>query len=196
MERFTSPTAKPIASGCSSRNDTRSAAARRRGVCVPERARDAASRDRRDRDAAGAAHGDLLRWPAGSRSNSTGDNRKAETARDGRRRRISRILQDSCFESSAARSALTPAASSLTRRFSPAPSSVPIARPPETARCAKAMYPDFQADKGRPVVGCWPIGGLGRRSGRDHRIHTPAESSPGGACRRGWGSTHLHRLPR
>ncbi len=36
---------------------------------------------------------------------------------------------------------------------------VPIARPPETARCAKAMYPDFQADKGRPVVGCWPIGG-------------------------------------
>ena len=39
--------------------------------------------------------------------------------------------------------------------------SVPIARPPETARCAKAMYPDFQADKGRPVVGCWPIGGSG-----------------------------------
>ena len=38
---------------------------------------------------------------------------------------------------------------------------VPIARPPETARCAKAMYPDFQADKGRPVVGCWPIGGAG-----------------------------------
>ena len=37
--------------------------------------------------------------------------------------------------------------------------SVPIARPPETARCSKAMYPDFQADKGRPVVGCWPIGG-------------------------------------
>lgn len=39
--------------------------------------------------------------------------------------------------------------------------SVPIARPPGTARCAKAMYPDFQADKGRPVVGCWPIGGSG-----------------------------------
>jgi len=39
--------------------------------------------------------------------------------------------------------------------------SVPIARPPGTARCAKAMYPDFQADKGRPVVGCWPIGGAG-----------------------------------
>ena len=36
--------------------------------------------------------------------------------------------------------------------------SVPIIRPPETARCVKAMYPDFQADKGRPVVGCWPIG--------------------------------------
>jgi hypothetical protein len=39
--------------------------------------------------------------------------------------------------------------------------SVPIARPSETARCAKAMYPDFQADKGRPVVGCWPIGSSG-----------------------------------
>ena len=36
---------------------------------------------------------------------------------------------------------------------------VTIARPPETARCSKAMYPDFQADKGRPVVGCWPIAG-------------------------------------
>jgi len=36
---------------------------------------------------------------------------------------------------------------------------VAIVRPPETARCSKAMYPDFQADKGRPVVGCWPIGG-------------------------------------
>jgi hypothetical protein len=39
--------------------------------------------------------------------------------------------------------------------------SVTLARPPETARCAKAMYPDFQADKGRPVVGCWPIGASG-----------------------------------
>src|SRR4029450_1612742 len=39
------------------------------------------------------------------------------------------------------------------------PASIPPARPPETARCSKAMYPDFQADKGRPVVGCWPIAG-------------------------------------
>ena len=31
------------------------------------------------------------------------------------------------------------------------------ARPSEGARCSKAEYPAFQADKGRPVVGCWPI---------------------------------------
>jgi len=34
---------------------------------------------------------------------------------------------------------------------------VPITRPPPDARCSKAMYPQFQADKNRPVVGCWPI---------------------------------------
>lgn len=35
---------------------------------------------------------------------------------------------------------------------------VPLKRPPQNARCSTAMYPQFQADKGRPVVGCWPIG--------------------------------------
>jgi hypothetical protein len=34
---------------------------------------------------------------------------------------------------------------------------VPLRRPPQNARCSKAAYPQFQADKGRPVVGCWPI---------------------------------------
>ena len=34
---------------------------------------------------------------------------------------------------------------------------VPLKRPPQDARCSKATYPQFQADKGRPVVGCWPI---------------------------------------
>ena len=34
---------------------------------------------------------------------------------------------------------------------------ITLARPPEGARCSKAEYPTFQADKGRPVVGCWPI---------------------------------------
>lgn len=34
---------------------------------------------------------------------------------------------------------------------------VPLKRPPSSARCAKAAYPQFQADKDRPVVGCWPI---------------------------------------
>ena len=34
---------------------------------------------------------------------------------------------------------------------------VPLKRPPQDARCSKAMYPQFQADKNRPVVGCWPI---------------------------------------
>ncbi len=34
---------------------------------------------------------------------------------------------------------------------------VPLKRPPRDARCSKAMYPQFQADKNRPVVGCWPI---------------------------------------
>lgn len=34
---------------------------------------------------------------------------------------------------------------------------VPLKRPPQNARCTKATYPQFQADKGRPVVGCWPI---------------------------------------
>lgn len=34
---------------------------------------------------------------------------------------------------------------------------IPVKRPPQTARCSTARYPEFQADKGRPVVGCWPI---------------------------------------
>ena len=33
----------------------------------------------------------------------------------------------------------------------------PLKRPPEASRCPKALYPEFQADKGRPVVACWPI---------------------------------------
>ena len=43
--------------------------------------------------------------------------------------------------------------------FSAGATPVPMTRPPATARCSKAMYPDFQADKSRPVVGCWPIAG-------------------------------------
>jgi hypothetical protein len=35
---------------------------------------------------------------------------------------------------------------------------VPIQRPPDSARCSKASYPQLQEDKGRPVLGCWPIG--------------------------------------
>lgn len=34
---------------------------------------------------------------------------------------------------------------------------VALTRPPADARCARADYPSFQGDKGRPVVGCWPI---------------------------------------
>lgn len=34
---------------------------------------------------------------------------------------------------------------------------LPLKRPADDARCPKARYPDFQADKGRPVVRCWPI---------------------------------------
>ena len=34
---------------------------------------------------------------------------------------------------------------------------LPLKRPSDDARCPKARYPDFQVDKGRPVVGCWPI---------------------------------------
>jgi hypothetical protein len=34
---------------------------------------------------------------------------------------------------------------------------VPLRRPPQNARCSIAAYPQFQTDKGRPVVGCWPI---------------------------------------
>ena len=41
--------------------------------------------------------------------------------------------------------------------FSAGATPVLITRPSATARCSKAMYPDFQADKSRPVVGCWPI---------------------------------------
>ncbi|HET9469326.1 MAG TPA: hypothetical protein VFO48_12965, partial [Vicinamibacterales bacterium] len=33
---------------------------------------------------------------------------------------------------------------------------ISLNRPSPTARCSKARYPEFQADKGRPVVGCWP----------------------------------------
>src|SRR5688572_5269128 len=33
---------------------------------------------------------------------------------------------------------------------------IPLKRPPQNARCSKATYPQFQADKDRPVVGCWP----------------------------------------
>ncbi len=32
-----------------------------------------------------------------------------------------------------------------------------VQRPPRDARCSKALYPRFQAEKQRPVVGCWPI---------------------------------------
>jgi len=34
---------------------------------------------------------------------------------------------------------------------------IPLTRPPADARCSRADYPSFQGDKGRPVVGCWPI---------------------------------------
>lgn len=34
---------------------------------------------------------------------------------------------------------------------------LPLKRPSPDARCPKSQYPDFQVDKGRPVVGCWPI---------------------------------------
>ncbi|HUP40961.1 MAG TPA: hypothetical protein VM115_12635 [Vicinamibacterales bacterium] len=34
---------------------------------------------------------------------------------------------------------------------------LPLKRPPQTARCSKALYPQFQADKDRPIVACWPI---------------------------------------
>lgn len=34
---------------------------------------------------------------------------------------------------------------------------VPLKRPPQHARCSTAAYPQFQVDKDRPVVGCWPI---------------------------------------
>lgn len=34
---------------------------------------------------------------------------------------------------------------------------VPLERPPQSARCSKAAYPQLQSDKGRPVLGCWPI---------------------------------------
>ena len=35
---------------------------------------------------------------------------------------------------------------------------VPLQRPDRGARCARSAYPQFQTDKGRPVVACWPIG--------------------------------------
>src|SRR5687768_8379123 len=34
---------------------------------------------------------------------------------------------------------------------------LPLKRPADDARCPKARYSEFQADKGRPVLGCWPI---------------------------------------
>jgi hypothetical protein len=38
---------------------------------------------------------------------------------------------------------------------------IPLKRPPASARCSKIAYPQFQADKDRPVVGCWPIADSG-----------------------------------
>lgn len=35
---------------------------------------------------------------------------------------------------------------------------VPLKRPSQNARCLTTMYPQFQADKNRAVVACWPIG--------------------------------------
>lgn len=34
---------------------------------------------------------------------------------------------------------------------------IPLTRPPQNSRCSKADYPRLQTDKGRPVLGCWPI---------------------------------------
>ena len=34
---------------------------------------------------------------------------------------------------------------------------VSLKRPPQDVRCSKTTYPQIQADKGRPVLGCWPI---------------------------------------
>jgi hypothetical protein len=34
---------------------------------------------------------------------------------------------------------------------------LPLKRPADDARCLTSRYRDFQMDKGRPVVGCWPI---------------------------------------
>jgi hypothetical protein len=34
---------------------------------------------------------------------------------------------------------------------------VRLMHPPQNARCSKTTYPQIQADKGRPVLGCWPI---------------------------------------
>ena len=34
---------------------------------------------------------------------------------------------------------------------------IPLGRPPQNSRCSKGDYPRFQSDKGRPVLGCWPI---------------------------------------
>lgn len=39
--------------------------------------------------------------------------------------------------------------------------SLPLNRPPSDARCSRAAYPEFQSDKSRAVVGCWPIANSG-----------------------------------
>lgn len=39
--------------------------------------------------------------------------------------------------------------------------SLPLKRPSPTARCSRTAYPEFQSDKGRAVVGCWPIADSG-----------------------------------
>jgi hypothetical protein len=35
--------------------------------------------------------------------------------------------------------------------------SLSLKRPSTGTRCSRATYPEFQTDKARPVVGCWPI---------------------------------------
>jgi hypothetical protein len=35
---------------------------------------------------------------------------------------------------------------------------VDLSRPSADTRCSRTEYPHYQADKSRPVVGCWPIG--------------------------------------
>ena len=39
--------------------------------------------------------------------------------------------------------------------------SLPLNRPSPNSRCSRTTYPEYQADKARPVVGCWPIADAG-----------------------------------